>query len=399
MNKPILLDETGKELVSELHKISLALGGEISKPTTFEEVRILCRNGNINGLLEVGDTIPFTKDGVKYNAIVVDFIKDGQHSDGLKLRDGLKNGVIFQTENILYNLQFDEKEAFYCAEDGLSAGTYHFKLGAHSWVASDVNKSFQFTLTKAVPVGGQLVFKQAYNATLVGGGIDVFSDGNSRTVIETATMSEGTSGTDLGTLNNGVNGRFNSCQRALLGSNRWSTSAMRQHLNSDKVAGSVWTPQTKWDRPPSWVTSTKGFLNGCNDDLVKSVAKIDRSTYLNTVSDCTSTEANNGTGKDDTVDKIFLVSRKEAFMPSESNSDTTEPFTWYSENSVSSTTHTNADDIRIKIRQDSGQPYHWWLQSPNVGIAYYVRTVTPTGAGGDSGAYVSSGVAPAFVIA
>lgn len=399
MNKPILLDETGKELVSELHNISLALGGEISKPTTFEEVRVLCRNGNINGLLEVGDTIPFTKDGAKYNAIVVDFIKDGQHSNGLRLRHGLKNGVIFQTEKILYNLQFDEREAFYSAEDGLSAGTYHFKLGEHSWFASDVNKSFQFTLTNAVPVGGQLVFKQAYNATLVGGGIDTFSGGNSITVIETATMSEGTGGTDLGTLNNGVNGRFNSCQRALLGSNRWSTSAMRQHLNSDKAAGSVWTPQTKWDRPPSWVASTKGFLNGCNDDLVNSVAQIDRSTYLNTVSDCTSTESSNGTGKEDTVDKIFLASRKEVFMPGESSSDNTEPFAWYSENSVSSTPHTNADDIRIKIRQDNGQPYYWWLQSPTVGGAVGVRSVNPTGAYGDGSAYISYGVAPAFVIA
>lgn len=399
MNKPILLDETGKELVSELHNISLALGGEISKPTTFEEVRVLCRNGNINGLLEVGDTIPFTKDGAKYNAIVVDFIKDGQHSNGLRLRHGLKNGVIFQTEKILYNLQFDEREAFYSAEDGLSAGTYHFKLGEHSWFASDVNKSFQFTLTNAVPVGGQLVFKQAYNATLVGGGIDTFSGGNSITVIETATMSEGTGGTDLGTLNNGVNGRFNSCQRALLGSNRWSTSAMRQHLNSDKAAGSVWTPQTKWDRPPSWVASTKGFLNGCNDDLVNSVAQIDRSTYLNTVSDCTSTESSNGTGKEDTVDKIFLASRKEVFMPSESSSDNTEPFAWYSENSVSSTPHANADDIRIKIRQDNGQPYYWWLQSPSVGSAFSVRRVHPTGANDSYDAGSSYGVAPAFVIA
>lgn len=382
-----------------LHKISLVLGGEVSKPTTFEEVRILCRNGNINGLLDVGDTIPFTKDGVKYNAIVVDYIKDGQHSDGLRLRDGLKNGVIFQTEKILYNLQFDEREAFYCAEDGLSVGTYHFKLGAHSWFTSDVNKSFQFTLTKAVPLGGQLVFKQAYDATLVGGGIDTFSDGDSITVIETVTMSEGTGGTDLGTLSNSINGRFNSCQRALLGSSRWSTSAIRQHLNSDKVAGSVWAPQTKWDRPPDWVASKKGFLNGCNDDLVKNVAKIDRSTYLNIASDCTNTEANNVTGKEDTADKIFLASRKELFMPSESNSDKTEPFAWYSENSVSSAPHVDADDIRIKIRQDNGQPHYWWLQSPFVGNANYVRIVDPTGALGNSLANNSTGVAPAFVIA
>lgn len=373
-----------------LHKISLVLGGEVSKPTTFEEVRILCRNGNINGLLDVGDTIPFTKDGVKYNAIVVDFIKDGQHSNGLQLQNGLKNGVIFQTEKILYNLQFDEREAFYVAEGGLSAGTYHFKVGAHPWVTGEVGKTIQFTLTKPVPAGGQLVWKQAYNAVFAGSGIDTFASGDSVTAIETATMSEGTGGTDLGTITNAVNGNLNSCQRALFGSNNWKESAMRQYLNSSEVAGSVWTPKTKFDRPPNWRASTKGFINGVSNDLANNVAEVIRHTYRNTTSD--------GGGYDETKDRIFLASRKEIFMPGESNDDDTEVFAWYKDNSVSEVAHTNADPIRVKTNT-SGTAGYWWLESPNVGVAYSVRLVTPTGANDTNTAINSYGVAPAFVIA
>ena len=373
-----------------LHKISLAIGGEVSKPTTFEEVRILCRNGNINGMLEIGEVIPFTKDGVKYNAIVVDFIKDGQHSNGLRLQNGLKRGVIFQTEKILYSLQFDEREAFYYAKDGLPAGTYHFKVGAHPWVAGENGKTIQFTLREPVPVGGQLVWKHAYNEAFAGGGIDVFANGDYVTTIETVTMSEGAGGVDLGTITNAIDGNLNSCQRALLGSNNWKESAMRQHLNSNAAAGSVWTAKTVFDRPPSWRASTKGFLNGVNDDLANNVAEVIRHTYRNTVSD--------GGKFDETKDKIFLASRKEVFMPSESSDDDTEPFDWYKSNSISDVAHTNGDPIRVKA-YTNGTAGYWWLQFPSVGSAHDVRLVTPTGAHDGTSAHGSNGVAPAFVIA
>lgn len=401
MVKPLVLDETFtsqmKSVNENLLNISRAIGGEVTKPTTFEEVRILCRSGKIEGLLEIGDVIPFTRDNVVHNAVVMDFIRSGKHSDGLKLRNGLQNGVIFQTEKVLYNLQYDAIEAFYCASSGLLAGTYHFKLGQHSWVPADIGKYFQFTLPVDVPAGGQLVFAQSYTATLDGATIDVYASATSTTTLATAAMSEGQGGTDLGTLNNTVDGNFNSCQRALLGSNRWKTSAMRQHLNSDAAAGSVWTPQTVWDRPPSWASSTKGFLNGCSADLTDYIADVDRSTYLNTACDCTSAEASAGTGKDDTRDKVFLASKKEVWMTSESNSDLTEPFAFYKEGSVSNVPIDTADPIRLKNNQ-GGTSNIWWLQSPYVGLACSVRVVYG-GAGGSNGAYTSDGVAPAFVIA
>ena len=357
---------------------------------------------SVTGTAAQGDTIIVVETASVINMVVMDFIEGNQTSKGnIKIHDKTKQyGMILQSEKLLYNLQFDEREAFYYAPDGLAAGTYHFTLGAHTWVSGDVGKVFQFTLTQAVPAGGQLVFVQGYNVTLTGGSIRTFASGSSTTVIETAVMSEGSGGTDLGTLDNTINGNFNCCQRALLGSNRWSTGAMRQHLNSAKAAGQVWTPQTNFDRPPSWVINTAGFMHGLDPEFVKICADVDLLTALNTVCDTSSTEGSAGTGYETTVDKYFLPSRPEVFGGSDNTSDKGDAWQYYSANSdvPGGSSNPNNDSNRIKVNM-SGTPYYWWLRSPNVGNGSSVRYVNPAGYINYSNAYNSNGVAPACVIA
>ena len=356
----------------------------------------------VTGTAAVGDTIIVVETASTINMVVMDFIEGGQTSKGnIKLHDKTKsNGMILQSEKLLYNLQFDEREAFYYAAEGLAAGTYHFTLGAHSWVAGDVGKVFQFTLTKAVPAGGQLVFVQSYNVTLTGGSVKVYASNSSTTVEESVVMSEGSGGTDLGTLDNTVHDNFNSCQRALLGSNRWSTSAMRQHLNSGKVAGSVWTPKTNYDRPPSWVSNTAGFMHGLDPEFIKICADVDLLTALNTVCDTTSTEGSAGTGFETTVDKYFLPSRPEVFAGSDNASDKGDAWQYYSANSdvPGGASNSGNDSNRIKVNA-SGSPTYWWLRSPSVGYGSYVRFIHPAGGVGYYSAGNSYGVAPACVVA
>ena len=279
---------------------------------------------------------------------------------------------------------------FYHAVDGLSVGNYCFKLGEHAFVSADVGKTFYFHLDNAVPAGGQLVWKQSYDTTLEGASIDVFDSGNNFIANETVTMSstEIAGATDLGTINDAFNGNFNSCQRALLGNNRWKESAIRQHLNSDAAAGSVWAPQNHWDRPPSWKDSTKGFMNGLETSFTNYVADVEIDTYRNTVCD--------GGGLDTTDDKFFLAGRNELFFPQE-GADNGVAFELYKQESISSTAHTGADPIRVK--KTSGSVAYWWLRAPDVGNAYDVRNVHPTGENSDHSADSSHGVAPAFVIA
>ena len=357
----------------------------------------------VTGGAKEGDTFIVVETASTINMVVMDFIENGETSKGnIKLHDKTKkHGMILQSEKILYNLQFDAREAFYYAADGLAAGTYHFTLGAHSWVAGDVGKTFQFTLTKAVPVGGQLVFVQGYNVTLTGGSIQVFASNTDTTAAETVTMTEGSGGTDLGTLNNVINDNLNSCQRALLGSNRWSTSAMRQHLNSAKASGAVWTPQTNFDRPPSWVSNTAGFEHGLDPEFIKICADVDLLTALNTVSDTTSTEGSAGTGFETTVDKFFLPSRPEVYGGGDNASDKGDAWQYYSVNSDNADAANNSgnDSNRIKVQVSNGNAYYWWLRSPHVGSGHGVRYIFPSGAVNSSFAVSSTGVAPACVVA
>ena len=359
--------------------------------TTFEDVQLLCRAGKAKDVLEIGQPFTFKRDNVDVECLVMGFIEDNK-TGSIKIKDNnLSEGVIFQTKDCLYSLQFDAKEAFYYAPDGLSAGDYSFVLGAHSWVSADVGKTFYFTLQNDVPVGGQLVWNQAYNVTLEGATLSVYDSATDTTANETTTMSTTVTGgaTSLGTIKNSFEGNFNSCQRALLGNNRWKESAMRQHLNSNAVAGSVWTPQNHWDRPPSWKTSTKGFMNGLTATLTNYIAEVEIDTYRNTVCD--------GGGLDTTEDKIFLVGRNELFMPTE-GADNGVAWGYYKKGSISSVPHTGADPIRVK-GINGGAGAYWWERSPSVGGANHVRVVNPGGSNSSINANVSYGVAPAFVIA
>ena len=179
---------------------------------------------------------------------------------------------------------------------------------------------------------------------------------------------------------------MNHSHRIRYGSNNWVESAMRQYLNSDKAAGSVWTPQTKFDRPPSWNASTAGFMNGLDADFLAVIGKTTKVTCRNTVTD--------GGGSDTTKDKFFLLSRREVFAGNEvSNVTEGEPYPFYSDYSDYTSANAGADKNRIKYR--GGSPQWWWLRTPNTGNGGNVRFVHAGGFLSGNNAYNSGGVAPA----
>lgn len=304
------------------------------------------------------------------------------------------HSLTLQLHDCYAELQFDNREALFAFPDGLTAGAYKFTIGAQPWYAGDVNKVITFSITQAIPAGGQLVVNNAYNATMVNSTISSYSGGASTTAIETVTMSEGnaeTAATDLGTVTNaGVpESNINSIQRALLGSNNWKESALRQYLNSKAAAGSVWTPKTKYDRPPSWATTTAGFLNGLDPEFVAVLGSVKKVTALNTVSD--------GGGKETTTEKMFLLSQSEAFGGDIVTGGEDSPYEYYNDYSDYQSPNAGADSNRIKYR--NGAAKYWWLRSPYTGHAHDVRYVSPSGTV-HSGYYATSsfGVAPACVI-
>lgn len=299
------------------------------------------------------------------------------------------HSVTLQLHDCFASLQFEEREALFYAESTMPAGTYHFTVREQPWYASDVGKTFQFTLTQTLAAGSQICITNAYNAAMTSGKIKTFSDGSSTTAIETVDITEGSDGTDLGDVRNALVGQnTNSIQRALLGSNNWANSAMRQWLNSSAAAGSVWTPKTKFDRPPSWVYSIAGFLNGMDEDFVKAVGTVKKTTALNAVTD--------GGGKVESDERFFLLSRSEVYGGNEVAGGEGAAYSYYADYSDLSGAGIGADTNRIKYRNNAAQ--FWWLRSPNVPTAGNVRSVITTGIVTSNIATNSFGVAPAICI-
>lgn len=287
-------------------------------------------------------------------------------------------------------LQYGNREALFAFPNGLAAGEYHFTISAQPWFAGDVGKTVSFTLASAIPAGGQLVVNNGYNATMIGSTISSYASGSAATAIETTSIAESSSGTDLGSVANALSedGNTNSIQRALLGSNNWAESAMRQYLNSAAAAGSVWTSQTKFDRPPAWVANTPGFLNNVDPEFVSVLGRVNKITTLNTVTD--------GGSKETKPEKVFLLSRSEVYAGDEVTGGEGAPYSYYKNYSDLNAPGTGADGNRIKYR--NGAAKYWWLRSPYVGNANIVRGISPTGTLYSNTATASYGVAPACVI-
>lgn len=182
---------------------------------------------------------------------------------------------------------------------------------------------------------------------------------------------------DLGNVSNSVSGNTNSLQRALLGSNNYNESAIRQWLNSSEAAGSVWTPQTKWDRYPDWSATYSGFLSRLDSNLISVIGTYTKRTAKNTVTD--------GGGYVDTTEKIFLISRTEAFGDEENNIAEGSKYDIYSDNAS-------------RIKTKSGTAKYWWVRSPSSTYAYVVRHVGTSGALDSYGARNAFGVVPAWII-
>ena len=355
-----------------LASIAAAQGGIV--PTSWKDVQNIVRNGLAPKVFAVGDQFTVTRGSANLVFDVIGFDHD------VPADAQFKHSMTLQLHDAFDSTQYDAEEAIYYCDAELPAGTYNFtSVGYDKWESG----TFQFTTTKAIPAGGQICLNGA-KAWTAGGfpnvaKIRTYSKQTDTTPLETdLVITTGSGGTALQNVNH--------IQRVSYGSNNWSESAMRQFLNSDKAAGSVWTPQTKFDRPPSWVSSLAGWQNGMDAEFLKVIGAVMKRTCKNNV--------NEGGGYTDTKEKFFLLSRSEVFMnPETSSVDEGTPYDYYKNYSDYTSRNDGADKNRIKYRSSAVQ--WWWLRTPYAGYAYSVRHVYTTGQLGYYDAYGGDSVAPA----
>lgn len=355
-----------------------AQGGTV-KPTSWAQVQAIVRAGLASKVFSIGDQLTCTKGNTDlvWDVIGIDHDtpSDKQFSHSMTL----------QLHDCIASMQYDSAEALYYCETELAAGTYNFTLLAGYDTAYGGGKTYQFTLTKAVPAGGQITFPWSNQTQAAATKVSTYENSTSETALETVSVTEGTGGTGLGTAD-GSTANMNHSHRIRYGSNNWKESAMRQWINSDQDAGKVWTPQTKFDRPPSWAAKTAGLLNGVDEDFLDIIGETEKVTCRNTVTD--------GGGSDVTTDKFFLLSPREVFAGNEISSVIEgEPYPYYADYSDYSSANSGEDSNRIKYRNGSAQ--YWWLRTPNAGSGSNARVIGTAGNLSHSNAYIGNGVAPA----
>ncbi len=370
------------DTMNSLLAILASKSGEV-RPDSWHAVQQAVRMGTAPTLFPVGTQLVCerTTAGATPERIVWDVVA---HDYNVPQRGQYEHSMTLLTHNCAVNaLQYDSAEALYLCENVLAAGTYHFTLLANYEAEYGGGKTYQFTLTKPVPANGVIMFPWGWHIQAASTKISTYSTVTDTAAIESVAVTEGSGGTNLGTAD-GNTPNMNHTQRIRYGSNNWKESAMRQFLNSDAAAGAVWTPRTKFDRPPTWATSQAGWMNGLDPEFLAAVGTTKVTNRTNSLYE----DEGNVSRNYYTEDKFWLPSTSEIYGESESGLSDGILFPYYDG-------ATNA--VRIKYNA-SGAARDWWSRSPYPADTSSVRFVRKNGPQSVSTAIDTAGVAVACAI-
>lgn len=268
------------------------------------------------------------------------------------------------------DMQFEPLQALMYCEDGLAAGSYTFKQG---------NARCYFTLTQAIPTGGQL---RATNSAF-----QTYGSVTATAQIESGTVSTDVidGATDLGQTGSG---NLNHHSRVNLGSNNFGESGILQWLNSDSPANTPMPRLTKFSRP--YVLSKAGFKAGLDADFLACIADTTWKCSANNIYECPASLggiAQKGSPYTVTA-KFALASEIEVFGEYGGMQDGGTVWDLY--------VGAEATD-RVKYYNNTARS--WWLRSPNGGSIFIAHSVNHSGEGANTTASYSIGVAVACKIA
>lgn len=381
--------QSGKAVAQAVEKI-------FKPPTEWAEIQNAIRTGFGRNYFPIGYEFE-TFDSNTNRNIVWRVVAHDHHRPA----DTSKHSMTLECKNVYssssgmaQNMQLDGAEAMYYAENGLSAGTYNFTWNYAT--AAMVNGTYQFTLSKSIPAGGQITLGTNSSTTpITSCKISTYSLVGDTVAIEAdITVTQGNAGTNLGTISafTSTNENLNCAQRIMWGSNNYAQSAIRVWLNSDKTKGQYWIAKTKFDRPSSWTNSYDGFIKSLPVDFLSAVGTAVVPCRTNSMFEIDSVDGEKFL-KNQTYnlhDKFFLLSRPEIYGIWDSVS--------YKDGELLEFYNNTSDTEHIKY-DVSGNKRYAWLRSPfseSAGIDY---AVSSNGISDSSTVITSVGVVPACIIA
>lgn len=400
--KPLLLNETGKEMVQMLKALNANVGAIAKKQMNIESdwsaISDIVNAGNASDVFSVGgvfENIKYTNvDATDKKEYTMPWHINTFRNVTLESGDEVP-GMILQSEfATLQGVQFTNVRAFLACPEGLKAGTYHLTIGKDWGSNAKKDKVYQFTLTKDVPKGGRLAgFKYMPDSAPTNWQVFSYS-ADGKTIAETVNVAEGSEGTDLGVMNydtrhviedNADLGlkslKMNSMQETAYGCNRWATSAMRQWLNSEGAKGTWWTAQDEFDIAPEQLSTMSGFLAGLPVDMRSQLKRVKVVTVKNNPTE--------GGGTDITYDRVFLPSLEEMYIAKQQSGEgayhpywkmragTDSPVPLWTNNdrykNYALENHTSAQYVRLRSA-NVGHCYHAWHVHTSGGVYDYGST-------------------------
>lgn len=323
----------------------------------------------------------------------------------IPVNPALSHTLSILRHDIMGTIPFDPAQLLYVVEaetwpSGMPAGTYNITLDHAAYDGgTGEDGTYEFTTTQDIPVGGGLRHSTmglsqsgGYNAAnITGGKITTYQTDGLTTIESNIAVTSGTGGTSLGTTTckdpqYKVGDSVNFTQRQQYGSGRWSTSYIRQRLNSED-ATFTFTKGTKWSRPVSG--TFEGFLHSLDPELRAVLGKT-RKRYALGIAD--------GYGYEDIEDTVSLATMLDIY--GDKNNNIAEgPVD--AEGTVQRTTQTSlwkGTTNAQKIKKNSGSAAYWWLSSVLPTNASDARIVRASGALNGSYAYNAYGAVPRLVI-
>ena len=290
--------------------------------------------------------------------------------------------------NTFTGVVFSATQALFQFPDGLVAGSYAFSIDASYDSSYGGGSTLYFTLTQAIPAGGQIYFPWGYQQQASATKITTYASSSATSALESnvsVSTTEIAGATNLGTVANstiqsvtvgGVTVKINNVERARYGSNNWEKSAIRQWCNSNAKKGSVWTPKDIFDRAPSWASTLDGFMHGLDPELVSVIGPVKKKTMLNTVTD--------GGSYITTEEKCWLMAMGEMGVSGFSSEGAQYEF--YNKLLGGTIADWSTHTELIKTNK-AGAAQYWWLRSPTTGSADGARDVYTSGIVSDNYAF------------
>lgn len=300
MTVPVGIDSTNGRLYT-------VLWGS-SSVDSWADVQRIVRSGLASQVFEIGDQLTCEKNGETLTWDIIGFDHD------IPAEQGLEHSMTLQLHSAIGAVQYDAGEAVYFAEEGLAAGTYHFKLTNGYLTSYGGGRMVEFTVDSEIPAGALICFEWPDNTDASDATVKIYSDRTCSVCLDSVNVDYGEGGTLLENTNN--------AKMVRCGNGRWRDSAIRQYLNSTDEAGEVWTPKNDFDLAPVWADTLPGFLNGIDPDFLSVIGNVRKKSQINTGSE---------TGLEETEDKVYLLSLSEVYGNPD-DPDSEMPFEYYSEN-------------------------------------------------------------------